>query len=196
MHAFYPAPRQRRRQPQQGPLPPRLLQAFASAQRNVSLTPDVKVMPLLFLYCAWHDCTGFRLTCEMLSPCRDQLYAVGEGLGSARNSRATQGTLSPSSSGGGDLQTLSSRDDSPHRIGESTWLNDLPRIGSDWEIGPEDLTICTRPDGRQWLLGTGAFSTVGFMRSSFSKDWLHFCSQEAVPKAAAALDVGVLGEEN
>ena len=82
-------------------------------------------------------------------------------MSSARNSRLTQGTLSPSSSGGGDLQRHSSRDDSPRRIGESTWLNDLPRIGSDWEIGPEDLTICTRPDGRQWLLGTGAFSTVG-----------------------------------
>jgi hypothetical protein len=38
---------------------------------------------------------------------------------------------------------------------------DLPRVPfSDWELRPEDIEICRRPDGRQWEIGTGAFGQV------------------------------------
>ena len=30
----------------------------------------------------------------------------------------------------------------------------------DWEIKPEDIEICKRPDGSDWRLGEGAFGTV------------------------------------
>lgn len=37
----------------------------------------------------------------------------------------------------------------------------LPRVPfSDWELRPEDIEICTRPDGRQWEIGAGAFGQV------------------------------------
>ena len=38
---------------------------------------------------------------------------------------------------------------------------DLPRVPfSDWELRPEDIEICRRPDGRQWEIGAGAFGQV------------------------------------
>lgn len=37
-------------------------------------------------------------------------------------------------------------------------LPDLP--WSDWELKPEDLQICSRPDGSRWHLGSGAYGSV------------------------------------
>lgn len=38
----------------------------------------------------------------------------------------------------------------------------LPRVvGTDtWAIAPEEITICRKPDGSEWLLGTGAYGRV------------------------------------
>lgn len=37
----------------------------------------------------------------------------------------------------------------------------LPKVPfSDWELRPEDIQICSHPDGRPWELGTGAFGQV------------------------------------
>ena len=32
--------------------------------------------------------------------------------------------------------------------------------GSDWLVAPEDIQLCTRPDGSLHLLGEGGFGTV------------------------------------
>jgi len=37
----------------------------------------------------------------------------------------------------------------------------LPGLGSDWEIVPDELEICRRPDGSEWTLGSGASAKVG-----------------------------------
>ncbi|BDA51135.1 probable serine/threonine-protein kinase STY8 at C-terminar half [Coccomyxa sp. Obi] len=36
----------------------------------------------------------------------------------------------------------------------------LPGMGSDWEIDPDELEICRRPDGTEWELGSGASAKV------------------------------------
>jgi hypothetical protein len=36
----------------------------------------------------------------------------------------------------------------------------LPGLGNDWEVEPEDLEICRRPDGSEWELGSGASAKV------------------------------------
>jgi len=38
---------------------------------------------------------------------------------------------------------------------------ELPRVPfSDWELRPQDIKICMRPDGRKWEIGSGAFGQV------------------------------------
>lgn len=36
----------------------------------------------------------------------------------------------------------------------------LPGMQSDWEIDPDELEICRRPDGTEWELGSGASARV------------------------------------
>lgn len=45
---------------------------------------------------------------------------------------------------------------------------ELPRVPfSDWELRPQDVKICMRPDGRKWEIGSGAFGQVcGITRSA------------------------------
>lgn len=38
------------------------------------------------------------------------------------------------------------------------WMQNVP--WSDWQIDQEDITICRRPDGRLWELGSGASAKV------------------------------------
>lgn len=41
---------------------------------------------------------------------------------------------------------------------ETDWIQNVP--WSDWQIDQEDITICRRPDGRLWELGSGASAKV------------------------------------
>lgn len=40
-------------------------------------------------------------------------------------------------------------------------LTQLPGLASDWEINPDELEICHKPDGSEWVLGSGASAKVG-----------------------------------
>ena len=42
---------------------------------------------------------------------------------------------------------------------DTDWIQNVP--WSDWQIDQEDITICQRPDGRLWELGSGASAKVG-----------------------------------
>lgn len=41
---------------------------------------------------------------------------------------------------------------------DTDWIQNVP--WSDWQIDQEDITICHRPDGRLWELGSGASAKV------------------------------------
>ena len=39
-------------------------------------------------------------------------------------------------------------------------VQEVSVLSDVWNIKPEELQICTRPDGSEWLLGTGSFGQV------------------------------------
>ncbi|PRW39362.1 serine threonine- kinase [Chlorella sorokiniana] len=88
-----------------------------------------------------------------LSPLIDAVFT--------RSAGSTAGTASGST--GGALRRLPSKTSSG---GGSTTLvpieESLPRLDpfSDWQITPEEIEICKRPDGSDWELGTGGFGKV------------------------------------
>ena len=54
---------------------------------------------------------------------------------------------------------ISSRQQS---LGRGESQIELPRMPwSDWEIAAEQITICKRPNGEDWELGSGAYGSVG-----------------------------------
>ncbi len=70
----------------------------------------------------------------------------------------------PLRNGSSALLRLESLAEAPSTLGISaSLLQNLVSSAyvSDWEIDPQRLTLCERPDGSVWELGRGAYSRVG-----------------------------------